>query len=52
VPDAAPELAQIIQQANVKTEFAAGPIEAINLPDQLDLITSASTVQWVRISRL
>ncbi len=47
VPEAAPELAQIIQQANVTTEFAAGPIEAINLPDQLDLITSASTVQWV-----
>ncbi|WP_291732436.1 malonyl-ACP O-methyltransferase BioC [Leisingera sp. F5] len=49
--DLVPEAAQVLQAlggaAPAQSRFEAGPIETLPLPQQLDLIASASTVQWV-----
>lgn len=46
--DLVPEAAQMVaQQTAPGARVAAGPVETLPLPAQLDLIASASTVQWI-----
>ncbi|MCB4455872.1 malonyl-ACP O-methyltransferase BioC [Leisingera sp. McT4-56] len=49
--DLVPEAAQVLQAldgtAPAQARFAGGPIEILPLPQELDLIASASTVQWI-----
>lgn len=45
VPEASAALSVLPRAAQAR--FAAGPIETLPLPPQLDLIASASTVQWI-----
>ncbi|OBY28335.1 malonyl-ACP O-methyltransferase BioC [Leisingera sp. JC1] len=49
--DLVPEAAQVMQTleraAEAKTRFRSGPVESLPLPQDLDLIASASTVQWI-----
>ncbi|UWQ31610.1 malonyl-ACP O-methyltransferase BioC [Leisingera sp. M527] len=49
--DLVPEAAQVLQAlgsaAPAQSRFEAGPVETLPLPQQLDLIASASTVQWI-----
>ncbi|UWQ80390.1 methyltransferase domain-containing protein [Leisingera sp. S132] len=49
--DLVPEAAQVMQalegDTQAKTRFKGGPIESLPLPQDLDLIASASTVQWI-----
>ncbi|MEW2913237.1 malonyl-ACP O-methyltransferase BioC [Leisingera sp. JC11] len=47
VPEAAQVLRTLDSTAAAQSRFAAGPIECLPLPHQLDLIASASTVQWI-----
>ena len=57
VPDCAAVLQPILQGHTTQVTFHAGAIETLALPTGLDLVASASTVQWVQdpaalISRL
>lgn len=57
VPDCAAAVQPILKRHSPRASFQAGPIETLPLPPTLDLIASASTVQWVQqpaalISRL
>lgn len=49
--DLVPEAASVLQEtggaAPVQVRFEAGPVESLPLPHGLDLIASASTVQWI-----
>lgn len=46
--DLVPEAAQLVaQRASVPTRAHVGPVETLPLPPRLELIASASTVQWV-----
>ncbi|MDC0657347.1 malonyl-ACP O-methyltransferase BioC [Leisingera sp. SS27] len=49
--DLVPEAAQLLQtlekEIQAHTRFRSGPIESLPLPQDLDLIASASTVQWI-----
>lgn len=49
--DLVPEAAQVLQalgdEIRLNTRFAGGPVESLPLPLDLDLIASASTVQWI-----
>ncbi|PCJ10540.1 MAG: biotin synthase [Rhodobacteraceae bacterium] len=47
VPEVAPGLSALTAQRAERTEFTFGPIETVPLPLELDLITSASTIQWL-----
>jgi len=47
VAEAAPQLAALTSHRAETTSFTFGPIETLPLPKELDLITSASTVQWI-----
>lgn len=47
VPDSAAAIQPILAGYKTRTTFVAGGIETLALPDGLDLITSASTLQWV-----
>lgn len=47
VAQSAASLPPILQGHKTQTTFHAGPIETLDLPQNLDLIASASTVQWV-----
>jgi len=48
VPDCAAALHPILKQHSPGVTFQVGPIETLPLPPALDLIVSASTVQWVQ----
>lgn len=47
VAESAATLQIFLQDHKTQTTFHAGPIETLPLPPALDLIASASTVQWV-----
>lgn len=47
VPESAAPLKALLQQAGCSAEFRFGAIETLPLPQDLDLIASASTVQWI-----
>ncbi len=47
VPEAAGVLQGLGDAAPEQARFEAGPVETLPLPDELDLIASASTVQWI-----
>ncbi|WP_417474138.1 methyltransferase [Leisingera sp.] len=47
VPEASAALSVLPRATRAQARFAAGPIETLPLPAQLDLIASASTVQWI-----
>ncbi|NRB19055.1 MAG: methyltransferase domain-containing protein [Rhodobacteraceae bacterium] len=47
VAEAAPGLGALTKDRADRTHFTFGPIETVPLPSELDLITSASTVQWI-----
>lgn len=47
VPEAAGPLRDILHQHGQKAQLQFGAIERLPLPQQLDLIISASTVQWI-----
>ncbi|EBA15595.1 biotin synthesis protein, putative [Roseobacter sp. SK209-2-6] len=47
VPESEAPLRQLLQQAGRAAEFRSGAIETLPLPADLDLIASASTVQWI-----
>ena len=47
VAEVAPGLGALVEHRVETTDFSFGPIEAVPLPDELELIASASTVQWV-----
>lgn len=47
VPDCADALQPILQDTKTRVDFQAGAIETLAMPVALDLIASASTVQWV-----
>lgn len=47
VAEAAPGLGALTEARADRTHFTFGPIETVPLPHELDLILSASTVQWV-----
>ena len=47
VPEAAIGLSGLTSDRAERTDFTFGPIETLPLPRDLDLITSASTVQWI-----
>ncbi|WP_027236965.1 malonyl-ACP O-methyltransferase BioC [Leisingera caerulea] len=47
VPEAASALQDFGGAAPVQARFKAGPVESLPLPHGLDLIASASTVQWI-----
>lgn len=47
VPEAAPGVGALTQHRADRTNFTFGPIEGVPLPRDLDLISSASTVQWI-----
>lgn len=47
VAEAAVGLGALTQDRAERTHFTFGPIETVPLPTELDLIASASTVQWV-----
>lgn len=40
-------VAPLLDKASGRWRFAAGPIEEIDIPGNLDLIASASTLQWI-----
>ena len=47
VAESAVALQPVLQEHKVRSEFHAGPVETLPLPSGLDLIASASTVQWL-----
>ena len=47
LPDCAATLQPILHRYSVTATFSPGAIETLNLPTGLNLIASASTVQWV-----
>lgn len=47
VPDCADALQPILRSHKTRTDFQPGAIETLALPAPLDLIASASTLQWV-----
>ena len=47
VAECAGELTAVLQNHHTQIRFRSGPIETLPLPQNLDLIASASTVQWV-----
>lgn len=47
VADPAATLQPILDRHKTQTTFYAGPVETLPLPTALDLVASASTVQWV-----
>ena len=47
VPEAEMALSAVSSQDRPQARFAAGAIETLALPPQLELIASASTVQWI-----
>ena len=47
VAESAAALQPVLQDQKVRSEFYAGPVETMPLPSGLDLIASASTVQWL-----
>ncbi len=47
VAEAALGLGALTQDRAERTHFTFGPIETVPLPTELDLIASASTVQWI-----
>lgn len=47
VPEAEAPLRATLEQHGQSAEFRCGAIETLPLPKDLDLITSASTVQWI-----
>ncbi|OED46579.1 malonyl-[acyl-carrier protein] O-methyltransferase BioC [Rhodobacteraceae bacterium (ex Bugula neritina AB1)] len=48
VPEAAAALRPVLDRAPAKFRFKPGPVETLPLPQQLDLVVSASTVQWIQ----
>ena len=47
VAEAAPGLGALTKDRSDRTHFTFGPIETVPLPQELDLIISSSTVQWI-----
>ncbi len=47
VPDCAAHLQPLLAGRVAQSRFLSGPIETLPLPDSLDLIAAASTVQWL-----
>lgn len=47
VPDCAAHLQPLLSGRVTQSRFLPGPIESLPLPDSLDLIAAASTVQWL-----
>lgn len=47
VPEAGQVLQALEEETRLNARFEAGPVESLPLPNQLDLIASASTVQWI-----
>jgi len=47
LPDVAPQLRALTSQHSATVEFIFGPVEDAPLPGGLDLVASASTIQWL-----
>lgn len=47
VPEAVGSLRRTMSDRLEQTQFCFGPVEAVPLPSDLDLVASASTVQWI-----
>ncbi len=47
VPDCAAHLQPLLAGRMTQSRFLPGPIETLHLPEDLDLIAAASTVQWL-----
>jgi malonyl-CoA O-methyltransferase len=47
LPESEDQLASILAETGQAGRFEAGPIQSLPLPENLDLIASASTIQWL-----